>query len=64
MISVVLWCLKYNHYSYWLGRFVSLPVSEPTGGSMAAAALMMSTSGMADISSSEFGSVLLTCDHS
>ena len=41
--------------------FVGLPVSEPTGGSVAAAALIVSASGTADFSSMDFGSVALTC---
>ena len=41
--------------------FVVLPVSEPTGGSITAAALIVSASGIADFSSTGLGSVALTC---
>ena len=54
-------CLKSSTLCYWGHGFVVLPVSEPTGGSIAAAALIVSASGTADFFSTEFGSVPLTC---
>ena len=50
---------KLNCSQVWQER--GMPVSEPAGGSTAAAALMVSVSGTADFASSELGSESFTC---